>query len=280
MRTLPLLLLLPGLAGCLTQELSPSWLIDRTRILAVRAEPAEPAPGDTVTFTSLSVDPDQDILVAWTGCVLESSGSFGCDPEQSSFIGLEPVVAPTLAVPADLLDDLEPEQRLEGKNYILTLAALPGDTDLSDPEGFDEEDILEIAYKRMPVSAGGDPNVNPDITDVLLDQDQTVERGATVVVSPGQTYDLDPRLTDASIQTYTFVNSEGVTEERVEQPYFTWYATDGTFSNTLALYPETEISWTAPTAPEQPEIQLWVVVRDRRGGMDWFEVSVVVDDGA
>ena len=47
---MPLALLL--LPGCLTQSLSPAWLVDRTRRLAVRAEPTEPRPGDLVTFTS------------------------------------------------------------------------------------------------------------------------------------------------------------------------------------------------------------------------------------
>ena len=72
------------LSGCLTQSLSPAWFIDRTRLLAVRAEPAEPRPGDLVTFTSLAVDPAQDLLIVWTGCVLAlrapsaATSSTGC----------------------------------------------------------------------------------------------------------------------------------------------------------------------------------------------------------
>ena len=139
------------LSGCLTQSLSPAWYIDRTRLLAVRAEPAEPRPGDLVTFTSLAVDPAQDLLIVWTGCVLESSSSYGCDttdPEALSVLGVEPLLPPSLQVPADLLDDLPAEDRAEGKNYILTLSALPGDTDLSALEELDQDDLLELGFKR------------------------------------------------------------------------------------------------------------------------------------
>lgn len=280
-RPLALLSALP-LCGCLTQDLDPSWLLDRTRVLAVAAEPAEPAPGDTVTFTSLVVDPEQEPLVLWVGCVLESSNSYGCVPDEEGFLGIEPLLPPSLAVPETLLDDLEEDRRVEGKNYILTLSALAEDTDLSDPESITEDSVLEVAYKRMPVSESATPNHNPVFDRLILDDAFDVHPGDTVVVSQGQTYDLDPRLTAESIEDYVYVNNDGEAEDRVEEPYFTFYVTDGSLLPSYSLYDAetdstTTTEWTAPVAPDSPEVTLWIVARDRRGGMAWTRVDFVVE---
>ena len=50
------------LLACSRIEVSESWQIDRLRILAIAAEPAEPRPGDTVRFRS---------LVPWTNAELD-----------------------------------------------------------------------------------------------------------------------------------------------------------------------------------------------------------------
>ncbi|MCB9745864.1 MAG: hypothetical protein H6741_11170 [Alphaproteobacteria bacterium] len=276
------------LTGCLTQSLSPSWFLDRTRILAVAAEPAEPAPGDTVSFQSLVFDPDQDPLVLWAGCVLEDSDSFGCDEEDAGLLGFEPLFPPSLSVPEDLLADLTPEEQLEGKNYILTLSALAEDVDISDPESITEDDILEVAYKRLPVSTAEAPNHNPGLTGrVLVDDELWVNPSDTLVVLHGQSYDIDPELTEDAVETYAYVNSDGVEEQRVEEPYFTFYATDGTMVEPFTLYAEDDgdpdtpshsaATWTAPVDPVSPEVTLWIVVRDRRGGMAWSSVQVLVE---
>lgn len=272
----PLLLLLPLLSGCTTQALSPSWLLDRTRILGVRAEPAEARPGDVVSLASLTYDPDQDLLVVWAGCVLEVSNDYGCLPDESGFLGAEPIFPPTLSVPTDILDDLDAAARENGKNYILTLSALPGDTDLSNPDQLSEDDILEIGYKRLPVSESALPNHNPTITSLMVDGDVPVEPGDTLVVQRGQTYDIEPILSDDSVEAYTYVDSDGVAEDRFEEPYFTNYATDGQMVEPFTLYPYSAFSWTAPVDPVSADLTIIVVARDRRGGMGWFTLPVLM----
>lgn len=267
------------LSGCLTQSLSPAWFIDRTRLLAVRAEPAEPRPGDLVTFTSLAVDPAQDLLIVWTGCVLESSSSFGCDttdPDAISLLGVEPLLPPSLQVPADLLDDLPEEDRDEGKNYFLTLSALPGDTDLSAIEELDQDDLLELGIKRLPVSESTTANHNPEIRQLLIDGVIEVLPGGVLTVQRGQTYSIEPILNEDAIEAYEYVTSDGVTEPRVEEPYFTFYATDGSYVVDYSLYPYGAVDWTAPVDPLGDTLTIWSVVRDRRGGMGWFTLTVEV----
>jgi hypothetical protein len=275
---MPFALLL--LSGCLTQTLSPSWFVDRTRLLAVRAEPAEPRPGDLVSFTSLAVDPAQDLLIVWTGCVLESSSSFGCDttdPDAISLLGVEPLLPPSLQVPVDLLDDLAEEDRAEGKNYFLTLSALPGDTDLGAIEELDQDDLLELGIKRLPVSESAQPNTNPDIPHLRIDDLIDVKPGDVLTVQRGQTYSIEPILSDDAIDEYDFVTSDGVTEARVEEPYFTFYATDGSYEVNYSLYPNSAVDWTAPVDPLSDTLTIWSVVRDRRGGMGWFTLTVEVE---
>ena len=45
--------------GCSALEMAQSWQLDRLRILAAKAEPAEPKPGDEVRFTSLIFTPEE-----------------------------------------------------------------------------------------------------------------------------------------------------------------------------------------------------------------------------
>ena len=113
---------------------------------------AEASPGETVLLSSLHVHPTKDIGgVFWMGCALTSADEFGCetDPEAiealfdadlenlsfeeqialyeqaraAGFLGFEPYseafLQPQIQVPEDLLDELEPSERLEGLSYIL-----------------------------------------------------------------------------------------------------------------------------------------------------------------
>ncbi len=314
------------LSGCYTvdlQALTPSWLIDRTRILAVEAEVTarpsdpdfedvgltEPRPGDIVSFRSLVVHPDySEFGVTWMGCLPEEADNFGCeidmeaiealfevDPEEltpaellelmaaaqeAGFWGFEPYFPPALTVPEDVLDDLTEGERQEGLNYFITLSTFPM---FEDEEGNlvevteeDEPESTEIAYKRMPVSEALTPNHSPAIEHLAVDG-FPVEVGQVMHVSPGQPYDLEPMLDETTLEVYRYTTSDGVEEDRVEEPYFTFYATGGDFVANFALYPNSAVQWVAPEASEDEEVTVWVVVRDRRGGMAWWTQPLVVD---
>lgn len=302
MITLTLLLL-----GCEINQLARPTLVDRARILGVASEPAEPAPGEQVTLTSLAVDPEEGIgAVTWFGCVLEESSGFGCtlDSEKlevlfamdlesmtpqeqadwfeqvqaAGFIGVEPDLPPSFTVPVDLLDGLTEEEAVEGKNYLFTLSALPGEGDLDalDLEAQGDTEA-ETGLKRMPVSLNPFPNQNPVIASLMLDGTFEVQDQDTLRVQAGQTYTFVMTLTEESVESYTFVNSEGVAEDRTEEPYVSFYATGGNFFQEVSLYPYLEAQWTAPVDPETSEHNLWLVLRDRRGGMTWASLNLIVE---
>ncbi len=49
-------------------KLPQTWQVDRTRVLAVRANPPEIEPGQTATFERLIGGPTQDTMTIWLAC--------------------------------------------------------------------------------------------------------------------------------------------------------------------------------------------------------------------
>ncbi len=309
-------MLLLMLTGCNYESMSPSWLIDRTRILGVQAEVAgepglaEPRPGDRVVFRSLTAHPDYaDFAVTWMGCLPTEADSFGCEidmdaiealfdvdteelttqellelvaaAQEAGFLGFEPHFSPFLNVPEDVLDGLSEAEKLEGLNYFLTLSAFPMEEDsegeLVEIDGLEDDDrLVELAYKRMPVSQASTPNHNPDILGVEVDG-YPIAAEQVLHVSAGQTYIVDPVLSETAIEDYRYITSEGVEETRTEEPYFTFYTTGGNFDYNFSLYPKASVEWTAPDDPDATSHRVWVVARDRRGGMGWWTLELVID---
>ncbi len=293
---LPLLLIAPLLASCDVQQLSRSWEIDRLRILAVKAEPAEPGPGDTVTFEGLVVSPKAELeMVMWIGCLGSDLDVFGCeidasilgdleglDPEEmtaeelfelyqtlqeAGLMGVEPYLPPSFVVPDDILDDLSEEERNEGLSLFVQVTAIP--------QGSGGEDDVELGLKRVPVSDAATPNHNPVIDHLLIDGVE-IAAGTVLEVEAGQPYTFDPVLADDAIETYSYQMIDGSWEDRVEEPYFSIYIEQGDTDAVNTLYPHSDFDWTAPAAPEDPEMTVWIIVQDRRGGMSWWSQEILV----
>ena len=299
------LLLLASLMGCTTEPLSESWQLDRLRVLGVQAEPAEPRPGDTVTFRSLIYVPYGEALTGtvWFACLPEGSTDFGCtldegltdalsgdleslSPEEqlalfqqaqeAGLIGFEPLFSPTWTVPEDALASLTEDERREGRSAVVNLTALPAGGDDA------TEDDVELAYKRVPVSLADTPNRNPVVTGVLVERKEGEGDQATYTevlaekdgftVEAGATYRLTPLLQEGSVETYVYRTTSGTEEQRTEEPYFTWYAEYGQYDQPDSLFPILDVEWTAPKGGF--EGALVTVVRDRRGGMDWASLTV------
>ncbi|MBM4364881.1 MAG: hypothetical protein FJ090_02020 [Deltaproteobacteria bacterium] len=277
------------LLACAADELSQSWQVDRLRVLAVAAEPAEPRPGDTVTFSSLIVSPVEPLAgSAWFACSAELSSDYGCEVDpallegaeggeidpatlaEAGMIGFLPYLAPSWTVPGDYLDALDDDAKLEGTFGMVYIMAFP------DKENVDEADI-EVAYKRVPVSLATTPNDNPVVTALSIGG-YVVPEGATIRVEPGKTYTLGYAMAEGSVETYAYRNSAGQDEEREEEPYATFYLQEGSFDQPYAVWPDAEVEFTAPGEPTLAAQSLWVVVRDRRGGMGWASITVVYGD--
>lgn len=272
--------------------LSESWQLDRLRVLGVRSEPAEPQPGEAVTFSSLVYSPDgAAVPTIWFACLPEAASDFGCDidpalleslealdpetmsPEElaalyeqlvaAGLIGVEPLFPPSWTAPETALDGLDEITAREGVSALITVQAAPEDaTDVDD---------VELAYKRMPISLAETPNHNPDFSSWTVGG-QSFADGASVNVGVGDTISIAAVLADDAVEDYLYVNEDGESEERTEEPYFTWYASDGSFDDTTTLYPINAVLFLAPETAGTTTVM--VTVRDRRGGMGWATLLV------
>jgi len=289
------------LAGCGAETLSQSYEIDRTRILAVKSEPAEPVPGQPAQLSALVVHPTYEMeAVTWIGCLASAADAFGCDLSAVESLDADALETMTDEEIAELLDSLEyfgigespinpylpdaallneltEEERDEGLNLLVTLTAIPN----TQGAPLDEEIDVEIAYKRIPISLASTPNENPVIARLLIDG-QEVAPGGTITLTREQTYAIEPLFDEASIQTYSFTNDDGDEETRTEEPYLTFYMTHGApATNPYSLYPYTTMEYVADPgedAGDEPvDVTLWIVARDRRGGMDWWTQKLRIE---
>lgn len=290
-----LLLSQPLLCGCVIggnkyprpRDLPPGWLVERTRILGIAAEPPEARPGDLVSFSALignAPGEEPELGVVWLACPVDDEGNgFGCvtdfgsidlenaDPAalaELGFIGFEPGLPPSYTVPIDLLSGLDEASRLEGSYVLIQVTALPLET-LEEP--VDDIDFAEIqsAYKRLIVSEAETPNHNPGIGAWTVDGNLVPKDTEIVYVQPGQLYDLGMVLEEDAIETYSYLSREGAPEDRIEEPYVSWYATGGEILEEVTLWPTLDATWSAPE--ESGTTGTWyAVLRDRRGGMSWY----------
>lgn len=286
------MLIIQILSACDSESMAESWQIDRLRVLAVAATPAEPRPGDVVTFDALILSPAKALGgSAWFVCSADASSDYGCeidpallgsgDPEDmdmealqaAGFIGYLPAIPPAWIVPYDFLDALPEADRLEGTFAMTYITAFP---QLTEGEELAEDDV-EIAYKRVPVSLATTPNHNPAVAGWKVDGFE-IEDGATVRLDRGQAYTVECVLADDAVETYTFRYENGEDEERTEEPYLSWYLQEGTFDQTNTLHPFDSVVYFAPDEPTLDTQAIWVVVRDRRGGMGWATLNLTFSE--
>jgi len=316
------------LCGCGSKEMTPmadSWQLDRLRLLGVRAEVvgandpvlgtrAEPRPGETVAFTSLTYNPSESTEGGsiWIACLTDGADAYGCDGEEDAFeafdaldddstlaefaaaieaaraagvIGLPPLYEPEWTIPTDALDALSETERLEGLSAVITVSltdqGFEDEEDSSDDEAAPDPDEVEVGFKRMPVSEALTPNHNPDVVDFTV-AGERLNGASGFTARRGYTYIIEPIIPDAHTETYVYLNSDGEEEFRTEEPFFTWYTELGAaglskqagFDQPLSLAPALDVEWTAPK--NATTVHLFVVVRDRRGGMGWRSLKVNV----
>ncbi len=261
-----------GGSGC-ALDLPNEGTLDRTRILAARAEPAQPQVGQPFTVTSYAWSPSGTPTVVW--CVSPACDLY--DPLVVELTGLDwatVVEAERIAWRASALElgivGVEPgmpvlavAQPSSGSSLVTRLFAfgLP-------PEG----DDVEQATLTLDL-ADGEPNAHPSIGAVRVDGVRVLD----VVLGIDVDHVLDVALEDGSLQTYV---DDGGTE-RSEEASVRWY-TD---------VPEAEGDvgpggGQGPSFLDDGRLDLSVdqafdgvlvaVVRDGRGGADWIELPLTV----
>lgn len=134
------------------------------------------------------------------------------------------------------------------------------------------------------------PNANPVLDGLRLHIDpagfdEGFPLGAVTFVEPGESLTLRPQIPDDAIEDYLFIDRNNEIECRREEPFFAWIASGGaSMSDDYSFVAEEgdidDVAGRAkvnrivmPDAETFPDagVTLWVVTRDRRGGLTWNE---------
>jgi hypothetical protein len=275
-RALPILVLAAlTLAGC-GPDFVPGSVLDGLRILALAPERPDAAPGETVTVRALVSAPGEAVTERWTFCpiTLGPSGAYRC---VSSLCDYELTSGTPFTVSADpsayalrCLEDLGG-----------TLPADPGGGGTLPPQ-------VETVFTYQARTASGERTAVarvPLFTSAASVPAEARRNHSPVIASvsvasssgrPGDRVPITVEVDPSSLETYL----DGTGRELTEQVTVFFYTTAGRF-------PDGEDRDVAPHASTQLELrevrdadvaaQVYVVVRDLRGGQDFrgpFTVAI------
>lgn len=270
-------LLVVALAACddgLDQRLA---IIDQPRVLAVIAEPAEAHPGEAVTYRAVIAAPDGPVDAAprWSYCTApkppteDNAVSAAClDPASLVALGDAPTVTATL--PRNGCLQFGPET--PPGNFR------PRDADATggyyQPIRVDADGLLAFGLSRITCHLPTAPG------DVAHAYDTTYAANTNPTLDPltvpALPADRDVTLTASwpasAVETYLYYDPDAQTLiPRREAMRLSWFATSGTLAVDASAVPESSstltVSTTWHTPPSAGPAQLWLVLRDSRGGL-------------
>lgn len=260
-------------AGCQPQ-LADRAIVDDLRVLGVRAEPPEAAPGATVAFDALVADPSGDgraISYAWAICSPGDGGVGRCgDP--ANILALGSGLTATWTVPVDALSELDEESARMGIDVFVVLGIEVRDFD--DPS---IETPHDVAFKRVRISTNPAPNANPVLASFTVAGQSAP--GAVTVATDAE-HDLEARPGIGARENYVLASGA----EAVEEARYTWLITTGSVGDAVS-YGEVDANgdavgrtlWGLPAGADAPATAtVWVVLRDGRGGTSWATQQVIV----
>jgi hypothetical protein len=267
-------------AGC-TRSFDPAALVDKLRLLAVKAEPPEVAPGHETTMTATFANAGGSTpTVTWDACLLPPPPASG-ETVNVDCVGLDsgdkllhfgdgPSVTATL--PMLTLNDVGPPDQTNGFYLPVRLR-------------LDADGQSLVAFYSLRIYPGpfspNPPNHNPTLIDIFTvpsagagaDQQTALGDLPPVTVTAHDTVALRALLTPDSAETYqVFDGDPRTTPPRsvTEVIRVSWFSTAGSFSNeaTGIDKPDTTLTLDQHLPPSGTPIDLWAVARDERGGSD------------
>ncbi|MCK9464175.1 MAG: hypothetical protein M0R80_31530 [Proteobacteria bacterium] len=262
-RAMPLLLVAAAVAAGCGKEFAPFNELDKLRVLAVRAEPPEIAPGEAAAIDALVFEPDGDeVAYSWSWCpfTLGALDGYECAVTEQELAEAIEAVAPGAGsfVPSFDLGDgpsaafanLVPPAALDALCEAIASDSAPAFVDL--PECGDRLVVtirLDVAaggetataVKELPLlfEAPAEPNANPAIGEIFAapaaDGADPLVAGAPLEFEPQSAlraetlYDLGADVEDAASQLFTpaATDDDPDPEPRRETLFMTWFVTGG-----------------------------------------------------
>jgi len=283
--------------SCVPNLSNDDSLIDSTRVLAVRADPAEAKPGATVTFTALvagSTGTVPSAPVAWDFCTapkpltddnivsdacLDSSSLVGAGTGEST-VATTPTNGCSLFGPDTPPGGFRPVDPDETGGYYQPLRAeLPG-TDATFELARIQCDLANAPSAAViQFTASYHANLNPTLSPLTATIGGTTAQLASV--HAGARVILTASWPATSAETYAYFDPSSQTViTRRESMQVAWYSTAGSLDTESTGRAEddpatqTTDGWSAPAAAGTAH--LWIVLRDSRGGVAFASYDVAV----
>lgn len=284
--------------GCIG-DLDPKEIVVSPRILDIVADPPEVAPGGTVRLRAVVGGQRGPVTYRWVACTAADpfggiggfgtgTGEQGCTGDAGLRLPLGTGAEATLTVPAASVDldailarlgDRAPRALVE--QYVRDVGVIVGVGLVIEADGQTVE-----GYKRVVVSLNPRPNANPPTPRVRVNQrwvsvpasggpDCAPEEGDPIRVPRGQNVSLAPDANESWLERYTVLTAVGVFEERTEQAFYSWYATNGSLGRGLTRSPIRDNVWQPSDHAGQQS--LWFFVRDGHGGTSGCRLPVTVE---
>jgi hypothetical protein len=242
-------------------DLPPPYLVDKLRVLAVRATPPEVAPGGTTALDLLIADPQvppfaggapASASALWFACAAPPASAIPgpCSPDSAKNFGNQPTEQYT--VPTHAMGDQLLTVIVADANESASSCA----SDLIDRGYLTQPDHCVVAIKRLAVSPTP-VHTNPALEAFTLNGITIKNSGLALPIQPAATsYKLDATR---SASTTGSLN-------------LSWYATAGSLDDRISNFaaPNMDVStnWHPPAGGAS--VRFWAVIRDDQGGVGFL----------
>jgi hypothetical protein len=284
--------------GCIG-DLDPKEIVVSPRILDISADPPEVAPGGSVRLRAVVGGNRGPVTYRWVACTSADAfggiggfgtgtGEQGCTGDAGLRLPLGNGAEATLAVPAQSVDlealiaslgERAPRELVE--RYIRDVGVVLGVGLTIEADG-----QTVVGYKRVVVSLNPRPNQNPPTPRVRVNgrwvsvpagggAECAPEEGDGIRVPRAQNVSLAPDADESWLERYTVLTAIGVFEERSEQAFYSWYASNGSLARGLTRSPIRDNVW--QPSDHAGAQSLWFFVRDGHGGTSGCRLPVTVE---
>nr|MBK7067120.1 hypothetical protein [Deltaproteobacteria bacterium] len=284
--------------GCIG-DLDPKELVVSPRILDIVADPPELAPGGTVRLRAVIGGSRGPVTYRWVACTASDpfsgiggfgtgTGEQGCTGDAGLRIPLGSGPEATLTIPRESVDleaivsrlgERAPRELVE--RFIRDVGVIVGIGLTVEADG-----RTLNGYKRVVVSLNPRPNANPPPPRVRVNTrwvsvpstggDVCVpEEGEGIRVPRARNVTLTPDPAEAWLERYTVLTTVGAFEERSEQAFYSWYATNGELGRGLTRSPTRDNVWLPSDHPGAQS--LWLFIRDGHGGTSGCRLDLTVE---
>jgi hypothetical protein len=260
------------LGGCQSFSDPPVSFVAGLRVLGIKAEPPQIAPGASTTVAALVVDTYGGASSAsWSQCLLPPlpgqtintdciDGAAGADLQPIDDGLTIPFVMPQVTAASLGAPDAT------GGVYLPLVAAV------------DASPQTLTAVYRLRLADDAPANTNPTIADVFsIDATgamSALDATAPTLVHSGGALSLTVTFAPGSTQIYTAADGTVTTEALTTS----WFCTAGdlSFEKTSATQPETVLRLDQRLPPSGSQIDLYAVARDERGGTDFAHRTLLL----